>query len=250
MNKRNIIIVAIIIAVIAVAIGATLVVLTAYTPYEDTNIKLEVPQGTEFQIMQSNTSLEYISTNPKLHISIVSLDPNDTSVNKTYSQGKSNILKKLKNKKINESENDYNGIIYNTTNKTSNETQYSIVLFNDSTYSTILIESDDLNTVIKAAKSFNLLKPYIIKLPGITEVKGDKKKDSNNTDDLALGFLYGYIYGYYDGYSSSGYDSYDNNDYYYDDSSYYDDYYYDDSYYDDYDYEYYDDYSYDDSSYY
>lgn len=51
MNNRNMIIVVIVIAVIAVAIGATLTVLTAYTPYEDANIKLEVPQGTEFQIM-------------------------------------------------------------------------------------------------------------------------------------------------------------------------------------------------------
>lgn len=247
MNKRNIVIITILIAVVAIAIaGATLTVLTAHTPYNDTNIKLEVPQGTEFQQIQSNTSLEYISTNPNLHISIVSLDPNYTSLNETYSQGKSNLLKKLKNKKINESEHDYKGMIYNTTNKTNNEAQYSIVLFNDSTYSTVVIASDDLNTVIKAAETFKLLKPYIIKLPEVGVIGSNAKKaGSNSTDDLALGFLYGYIYGYYDG--SSSYDSSYNSDYY--DDSYYDDSYYDDSYYDDYDDYNYEDYNYDDSYY-
>jgi hypothetical protein len=240
MNKKILLIIGIIVVLLAVIVGATVAVLTAYTPFEDENIRLDVPRGNEFQIVASNASLDYISTNPKVSISIASIDTNSSSANESYYQAKNNTLNKLKSKRMNNSEHNYNGAIYKLENSTTNKTSYSIVLFNDSSYSIIILVSDDINNVIRMADTFQLLKPYIIQLP--TKENQTNQTKQNNTDELALGFLYGYFYGYSDGYSSSN--SYD--DSYYDDS-YYDDTYYDDSYYED---DYYEDDDWEDEDYY
>lgn len=249
-DKKLYIIIGVACVIIAVLGAVSFGAITAYTSYNDTNIKLDVPQGTEFQINPTNASLNYISTNPKLNISVASIDPNNSYANETYSKFKGDILNKLSKKKMNNSDHNYNGTIYNMSNNTSNKTVYSIVLFNDTSYSIVVLSSENLNTVIKMGETFELMKPYIIKLPEVSNQKNSVNNGNNSY--LALALLYGYIMGYYDG--SSSYDDYYDDSYYddyYDDSDYDDDY-EDDSYddYDYYDYDYYDDdYYYDDYSY-
>jgi hypothetical protein len=148
-NRMKYIIIAVV-AIIAIILFAGLAVVTSSTLYKDSNIEVEVPYGTQFNITETiDVGIAY-NSNTGVEIDI----------DKPNNQDTHDQLKKQFKEQYNApmDQDKYNGQIYNKTE--NDDTTYITILYFDNEKSIVTLKAKNLDTLIKMAKTFKLAEGF------------------------------------------------------------------------------------------
>jgi hypothetical protein len=124
-------------------------------PVDESNLSI-------FEIIHRLIDSDYEKVEPFASINIVSIDSNTSNASESYNISKKSLENDFKNyTKINRSEYNYTGIIYDGTdyepyNHQDFPSVYTIILFDDTKQTITILSSDNIDTVIKMAETFNL----------------------------------------------------------------------------------------------
>lgn len=157
MENKYAIIIIIITIFVAIGIGTSLgALINPYKEYKDEYMQVEIPAGEDLNVVNTSNPRDYTSKNKTIEIGILSFDKSNSYSKFGYAFCRAVVESNYTQYQM--SGVNYNGAVYNSSGK------YIIFIFDDANKNIIALSSSNLETVIRMAKTFKLLKKPTSKL--------------------------------------------------------------------------------------
>ena len=189
MENKYAIIIIIITIFVAIGIGTSLgTFINPYKEYKDDYIQVEIPAGEDLKVVNASNPRDYTSKNKTIEIGIMSFDKSNSYGKFGYAFCKAIVESNYTQYQM--SGVNYNGTVYNSSGK------YIIFIFDDANKNIIAISGSNLETVIRMAKTFKLLKKPAstssnkkVPLTTSTNVNMTKYSDGINNSDIGSNYV-------------------------------------------------------------